>query len=236
MIPRMEDAPKRKRRHDSKPVRSVEDAAHRVEASGVDVTQPNVRREVFAQEFVKSLDVGEAALASGASPYNAGLRGSALKGEPRVKLRILELMDERAIRTGITADKVLHELALIGFANVKDFMTWEDGNWTLKTKSADDIPDEVAAAIKEVWQDEAGKVRVKLYDKLQALDKIARHLGMFTQRVEIEARITGRVDVANGLDRLTTDELLNLRGLAEKMALPERSEVIDGDTVETEEA
>jgi hypothetical protein len=58
---------------------------------------------------------------------------------------------------------------------------------------------------------------------------------MFTQRVEIEARITGRVDVANGLNRLTNDELLELRALAEKMALPERSEVIDGEPVKKEE-
>jgi phage terminase small subunit len=215
-------------------MRDPEEVAREVEARGIDVRDPTVRAEVFAQAYVHHLDSKEAAAVAGLSPFSPDA-GTNYKQKPIVKARILELMDDRAIRTQITADKVLSELALIGFSNVKDFFTWDGSGWTLNLKPSEEIPDEVAAAIKEIWKDETGRVRVKFYDKLQALDKIARHLGMFTQRVEIEARITGRVDVANGLNRISDDELLRLRELAEKMALPERSEVIDGEPTRKKE-
>jgi phage terminase small subunit len=230
MIPAVSEPAKKKRRtRHKKPPRTVAEVD--AEREDIDVRVATVRHEKFAQEFIKTLNRKEAAINSGYDP------GAEIPGpppaNPRVNARILELMDERAIRTGITADKVLHEIALIGFSNIKDFMTWDGGHYRVKPDT--EIPDEIACAIKRIWYDRDGNMCIELYDKLQALDKIAKHLGMFTQRVEIEARITGRVDVANGLNRLTNDELLELRALAEKMALPERSEVIDGEPVKKEE-
>jgi phage terminase small subunit len=217
------------------PLRPVETVAQEIEARGLDVRQATVKREVFAQAYTETLSAEEAALQAGISPYSAGEGGMAYRNEPRVKQRILELMDERAIRTGITADKVLYELALVAFHNVKDVFEWDEFGARLKLRSSEDLDEATAASIKEIWKDENGFTRVKFYDKTAALDKIARHLGMFTQRVEIEAKITGRVEVSAGLGRLSDGELLNLRELAEKMALPERSEVVEGEPTKPKE-
>jgi hypothetical protein len=35
---------------------------------------------------------------------------------------------------------------------------------------------------------ERGMVRVRLYDKLKALELLGRHLGLFTERVEVGVR------------------------------------------------
>jgi phage terminase small subunit len=52
---------------------------------------------------------------------------------------------------------------------------------------ADKISDEAAAAVAEVWQTVNGALRVKLHDKHAALVSIGRYLGMFDDKVKVEA-------------------------------------------------
>ena len=52
---------------------------------------------------------------------------------------------------------------------------------------ADKISDEAAAAVAEVSQTVNGALRVKLHDKHAALVSIGRYLGMFDDRVKVDA-------------------------------------------------
>jgi hypothetical protein len=52
---------------------------------------------------------------------------------------------------------------------------------------ADKISDEAAAAVAEVSQTVNGALRVKLHDKHAALVSIGRYLGMFDDKVKVEA-------------------------------------------------
>jgi phage terminase small subunit len=52
---------------------------------------------------------------------------------------------------------------------------------------ADKISDEATAAVAEVWQTVNGALRVKLHDKHAALVSIGRYLGMFDDKVKVEA-------------------------------------------------
>ena len=52
---------------------------------------------------------------------------------------------------------------------------------------ADKISDEAAAAVAEVWQTVNGALRVKLHDKHAALVSIGRYLGMFDDKVKVDA-------------------------------------------------
>ncbi len=65
--------------------------------------------------------------------------------KPDIEEAIAEALKERRLRTEITQDRVLEELATIGFA---------------------EVPEETD---------------VRVSDKLAALDKLAKHLGMFTE-------------------------------------------------------
>ena len=91
-------------------------------------------------------------------------------------------MDERAQRTEITQDRVLQELAKIGFADITDFVTIEGG--LVRVKPTNQMPRDklgVIAAIKEG----ANGIEVKLNDKEKALELIGRHLGMFKDKLEL---------------------------------------------------
>jgi phage terminase small subunit len=52
---------------------------------------------------------------------------------------------------------------------------------------ADKISDEAAAAVAEVSQTVNGALRVKLHDKHPALVSIGRYLGMFDDKVKVDA-------------------------------------------------
>jgi hypothetical protein len=53
---------------------------------------------------------------------------------------------------------------------------------------ADKISDEAAAAVAEVWQTVNGALRVKMHDKHAALVSLGKHLGLFTDNVQIERK------------------------------------------------
>ena len=97
-------------------------------------------------------------------------------------------MQARSARTGITADRVVLELAKLAFSNISDFIeVHADGSVDIDLLRA---TRDRAAAIRDVVvrrsaegsSDEGRSVkltRIKLCDKVKALDMLARHLGMY---------------------------------------------------------
>jgi hypothetical protein len=58
---------------------------------------------------------------------------------------------------------------------------------------ADKISDEAAAAVAEVWQTVNGALRVKMHDKHAALVSLGKHLGLFTDNVQIQRKHAAKV-------------------------------------------
>ena len=151
------------------------------------------RQRRFVREYLVDLNGTRAAIRAGYSRRGAGSRGWTLRQTPAVAAELEAAMAERARVTGITADRVLLEIALLGFANIQDYIvTGEDGAAWLDPAA---LTREQAAAIAEVRMEEGGKagggavrdtaargprrVRVKLADKSRNLELIGRHLGLF---------------------------------------------------------
>ena len=65
------------------------------------------------------------------------------------------------------------------------------------------------ALVQEVKLTDNGTLSLKVHDKLAALDKLARHLGIFDDKLTL----SGQVGINNPFAGLTTDEL---RGLVDK--------------------
>ena len=90
-------------------------------------------------------------------------------------------------RVEITQDKVLRELALVGFWNMEDYMKpGEDGEAHFDFFS---LTRDQAAAVVDVTIDDKGGVKFKLADKRAALVDIAKHLGMFTDKLQVSGVI-----------------------------------------------
>lgn len=171
----------------------------------------------FVEEYLVDLNATQAAIRAGYSARTARQIGEENLSKPVIAEAVAEAQRERSQRTNITQDRVLAELAKIGFANLSDVTKWgqkevafgytEDG----KRLAAEDIGDAVKveyvlapfvepvncdqlapdlqAAVSEVKLGREG-FSIKMHDKLGALEKLGRHLGMFTDNVNLNGRLT----------------------------------------------
>lgn len=147
------------------------------------------KQALFCKEYLVDLNATQAAKRAGYSEDTAKQIGSENLSKPAIAERIQKGMDARAIAVGIDADMVLAELCKLGTYNVQDFIV--EGTDGLRTIS--DLDRDHAAAITEITtRSIAGKdgddtvieTKVKLADKGQNLERIGRHLKMFTDRIE----------------------------------------------------
>ena len=142
------------------------------------------RMEKFCQEYLIDLNATQAAIRAKYSKKTANRMASENLSKPVIQARIKELQEELRKKTGITAERVVAELAKVGFSNIKDFI--ESGN-TITDLST--LPRDLTAAVESVQTDirhDSGdsdgyteKVRFKLHNKLGALEQVGRHLGVF---------------------------------------------------------
>lgn len=158
------------------------------------------REEIFARLVATAGDENQAYNAAGfpaCSVMQRQSRSRRLLQKEHVAARVQEIQIEAAKVAGITVSKVLLELAKIGFSDIRQVAKWSNGYLPVKDDQdaimgvvvtaipSDKISDEAAAAIAEVSQGPTG-VRIKMYDKQQALLNIGRHLAMFKDRVDVD--------------------------------------------------
>lgn len=149
----------------------------------------NPKHELFAQELAKGKTATEAYVLVGYKDND----GNASKLAAKVQDRVKEITGKAADKAGVTIERVLAEMAKIGFANMLDYVTINGSGEPIIDLST--LTREQAAAIQEVIVDTHSeregedsiavkRVRFKLLDKRAALVDIGKHLGMFKERVE----------------------------------------------------
>jgi phage terminase small subunit len=128
-------------------------------------------------------------------------RASKLFKKEQVSARLTELQNELKNRNIVTKERILEEFAKIGFADIKDFLSYrtektqvdepvrdEDGTISIyKYKmiiEAKDSKDVDGTIISEVSLGKDGTFKFKLHDKLNALEKMGKILGIFTEKIE----------------------------------------------------
>lgn len=140
----------------------------------------NEQRKRFAQEYIIDLNGTQAAIRAGYSKKTAGTQAEQLLKKLDVQEYIQHLIGIRSQRTQVTADMVIRELARIAFADPRKVMDWNDGGISFRDSA--DLSDDDAAIISEIsfkpGQFGTSK-KIKLNDKLAALDKLGRHLNLF---------------------------------------------------------
>lgn len=147
------------------------------------------KQAAFVTEYLIDLNATQAAIRAGYSEKTAYRIGSELLQKTSVREAIEKAQAKRTERTEITADRVVTELAKIAFADPRDLMEWGQNGLVLKDCRI--IPDAAAAAVAEVSEGKDG-MKLKKLDKLKALELLGRHLGMFTDKVEM----SGDLDIA----------------------------------------
>jgi len=159
------------------------------------------KQKRFIAEYLIDLNATQAAMRAGYSARTANEQGCQLLAKLSIKEALKSAMHQRQERTEITQDRVLAEYAKLAFLDPRRFYNDKGGLIPVP-----DLPAEVAAALSgmEIRSERGGDgeapadvTKIKFADKKAALDSVARHLGMFIDKVEHSGNV---IVVASPLD------------------------------------
>jgi phage terminase small subunit len=155
------------------------------------------KQERFVDEYLIDLNATQAAIRAGFSAKTAEQIGHQLLQKTSVAEAVARAKAERSARIGLTADRVLEELAAVAFARMPEYAEWGEGD-TMGLKPSAALSERQAAAIIQVTETEkfvkalgrgeqlmSRERSIKLHDKLGALKLAGQHIGMFAERHEI---------------------------------------------------
>lgn len=186
------------------------------------------RQQKFCDEYLIDLNATQAAIRAGYSEKTAKSIGQRLLTYVDIQNYISERKQDRVERTEITQDMVLKELALIAFSKATDYANVVEKTAYTQNKDGERVPmldsegkpvtyktvdvvkteeltedqKRVLASIKE------GKygIEVKLHDKEHALELLGKHLGMWTDNLQVNGSVN------NPMQGLSTEDLKKLIG------------------------
>lgn len=177
----------------------------------------SAKERLFVNEFIRTSNVTKAAKAAGCSAKSAAQAGSRMYKRVNVKAAIDARLEKAADKAELKAADVLAEMRKLAFANLKGAFA-EDGSLL----PMHEMPDDVAAALIGVETDEifGGRGRkkvkvgytrkVKLIDKVRALEMLGKHFKLFTDTVEHTGKDGGPMVMltmpANGSEAVETEQ------------------------------
>ena len=148
------------------------------------------KQQRFVAEYLIDLNGTQAAIRAGYSPRTAVKIGSENLLKPDIAREIQRAMDERSARTGVTAERVLREIAAIAFFDLRNAFN-RDGS----LRPISDMDDDTAAVVASLDIIElldgdgmpTGRLKkIRFADKLGALTLLARHLGMLNDKLTLK--------------------------------------------------
>jgi phage terminase small subunit len=158
---------------------------------------PEGKREAFVQQYLIDLNGSAAAIRAGYAPSGAKTQAHRLLTDDNLQARVRWLKSQRSERLGISADSVVAELAKIGFASMRRFISIDrDGQPSINLANT---PDDDLDALSEVStetvmegppdgkQYKVRKTRVRMHSKLDALRHLAEHVGVFDKANRVKA-------------------------------------------------
>ena len=139
------------------------------------------KQERFCEEYLVDLNATQAAIRAGYSARSAHNIGPGNLLKPIIQARIQELMKARSLRTQITADRVLQEIATLAFSDVTDYAVDEDGKVVLNSedrgqrRALSTVKTKSRTVRKGDFEEIEHDVEVKLWNKPRALEMLCRH-------------------------------------------------------------
>lgn len=149
------------------------------------------KQERFVEEYLVDLNATQAAIRAGYSAKTANRIAQQLLTKLDIQQAVAKAQAKRSARTEITQDRVLKELARIAFLDPRKVFKWGPKGVTLL--DSDKLSDDAAATISEVSEsitESGGSIKGKVYDKQKALELLGKHLGMFTEKVQVDLHVT----------------------------------------------
>jgi phage terminase small subunit len=172
----------------------------KVEASGGSDLTP--KQERFCWLYIEKSNASEAYrlaydVGPDTKPESIHRSAAELLANPKVTSRIEAIRAELRDRSAITLDHLVEALRPLAFSDIRRVMTWGDAvpvtdpetgqvsiAQGIAIKSITEIDDFAAAMILEISETKDGAKRIKLHDKLAAIEKLAKLMGLIKEQHE----------------------------------------------------
>ena len=155
----------------------------------------SVMREAFIDNIMAGMVQYEAYKQAGYSQKQSNnslmSNSTILLRNHKIKARLAYKRNQLAKKSDITAERVIAEMAKIGFSNIQDFTG--QGN---RIEDISTLPADQAAAIESIQTDDRG-CKIKLHSKLGALNSLAEILKL----KDVAGKTQVAVQIVNFADR-----------------------------------
>jgi phage terminase small subunit len=148
------------------------------------------RQAAFVREYIVDFNGTRAALRAGYAESGASTAAARLLANDKVAAEVAKAVKLRERRTAVTADRVVLELARLGFLDPRNLFA-EDGTIKPVSEWGDDLAAAIASIEVEELFDGRGDERkltghlkkVRFWDKGRALDILAKHTGVYRDNI-----------------------------------------------------
>ena len=161
----------------------------------------NAKRKRFCEEYVKTLNATESALKAGYKEKSAGQEGHNLLQMPDIQKYLQKLQAGLAKKHAITIDELIKDLAEIKNINIAEIY---DENGFIK--ELHQLPSEFTKCIQEIHEtkfsygkndSEKAVTKIKFYSRLDAIEKLAKHLGFYEKDNEQSRPVGFKIEIVN---------------------------------------
>lgn len=161
------------------------------------------KQQMFVREYLIDLNATQAAIRAGYSTRTAKQIGEENLTKPDVAAAIQRAMHERSVRTEISADRVLAEIAKLAFLDIAGAFNADGSLKSLLEMDADTRGAIAGLEVVETFGEDGrvtGRIKkLRLSDKIAALTLLMRHLGLLNDKLKVQG------DADNPLSMLIRD-------------------------------
>lgn len=175
----------------------------------------SVRERRFVEEYLVDLSAKQAAIRAGLgkTPKSASEIASRMRRKQSVAVAISALLNERS---GATSSRIIEELGKLSFSCITDVVKVKSGQ--VIVTDTDELSADQRASIAEISETvgEGGRtIKVKLHDKLSALDKLAKVLSLYKER-EAPRSVAPSGESVDAIRARIMERLNKMRAIAEE--------------------
>jgi phage terminase small subunit len=147
------------------------------------------KQKAFCKEYIKDFNSTQAAIRVGYTVKNADVVGPRLLGKVGVQCEIKRLVDKLNERFDVEIDQIVAKLTSIGFSNIVDILKHIPGK-RITVEDLKKLPSDVAYSIDTIQETKDG-FKIKMINKIPALELLCRYKGMFIDKHHVEQ--TGQI-------------------------------------------
>lgn len=168
------------------------------------------KQQRFIDEYMVDLNATQAAIRAGYSPDTAKQIGSENLSKPDIQEAIQLKQKELSEQTNITAKRVLEEYAKIAFSDIRELYSVDNDLLDVR-QMEDSIAPAVASVEVDVMMMGGMAVghtkKVKMYDKLRALESLGKHIGLFEKdNNQKKVEVVNHINLGTGVKPPEEDE------------------------------